>query len=63
MFALRAMNTDALGAGFDVEQMIVERDKKHDEEMELMRKMIVDNANFLHKLREELLQKPHPKRP
>ncbi len=63
MFALPAMNIDALGAGFDVAQMIVERDKKHDEEMELMRKMIVDNANFLHKLREELLQKPHPKRP
>jgi hypothetical protein len=29
------MNIDALGAGFDVAQIIVERDKKHDEEMQL----------------------------
>ena len=57
------MNIDALGAGFDVAQIIVERDKKHDEEMQLIRKMIVDNATFLGKLREELLQKQAPIRP
>jgi hypothetical protein len=70
MFAVRAMNIDALGTGFDVAQIIVERDKKHDEEMRALRKMIVDNgkmivdnANFLRELREELLQKPSPNRP
>jgi hypothetical protein len=63
MFAARALNIDALGVGFDVAQIIVDRDRKHEEEMRLMRKMIVDNANFLHKLREELLQRSAPGHP
>ena len=63
MFVVRALNIVAFGVGFDVAQIIVDRDKKHGEEMRLMRKMIVDNANFLHKLRDELLQKQSPNRP
>jgi hypothetical protein len=93
MFGLRALNIDVLSNGFDIAQMIVqrqneyerehdkkyaeelrdsgkkyaeelrERDKKHDEEMQALRNMIIDNGNFLRKLRDELLQRqapPHP---
>jgi len=70
LLAVRALNIDALGVGFDLAQIIVERDKKHDEEMRALRKMIVDNgrmivdnANFLRELREQLLQKPAPNHP
>jgi hypothetical protein len=67
---MRALNIDALGIGFDLAQIVEERDKEHDEKMRALRKMIVDNgkmivdnANFLRELREQLLQKPAPNRP
>ena len=78
MIALRALNIDVLSNGFDIAQMIVERDqardkkyaeelrerdKKHDEDMLALRNMIIDNDNFLRKLRDELLQKQAPQRP
>jgi hypothetical protein len=78
MIALRALNIDVLSNGFDIAQMIVERDKerdkkyaeelrerdkKHDEDMLALRNMIIDNGNFLRKLRDELLQKQAPQRP
>jgi hypothetical protein len=63
MFAVRALNIDALGQGFDVAQIIVERDKKHEEEMQLIRRMIVENPSFLREMHEQLLQKPAPSRP
>jgi hypothetical protein len=74
MLALRALNIDVLSNGFDIAQMIVERDqardKKHYEEMQAMRNMIIDNRNmivdnakFLRELREELLRKSPPHHP
>jgi hypothetical protein len=72
------LNIDVLSNGFDIAQMIVERDqardkkyaeelrerdKKHDEDMLALRNMIIDNDNFLRKLRDELLQKQAPQRP
>jgi hypothetical protein len=78
MIALCALNIDVLSNGFDIAQMIVERDqardkkyaeelrerdKKHDEDMLALRNMIIDNGNFLRKLRDELLQKQAPQRP
>jgi hypothetical protein len=74
MIALRALNIDVLSNGFDIAQMIVERDqardKKHYEEMQAMRNMIIDNRNmivdnakFLRELREELLRKSPPHHP
>jgi len=93
MIALRALNIDVLSNGFDIAQMIVERDnerdkkyaedlrerdnerdkkyaeelrerdKKHDEDMLALRNIIIDNGNFLRKLRDELLQKQAPQRP
>jgi len=89
MIALRALNIDVLSNGFDIAQMINERDKKyaedlrerdnerdkkyaeelrerdkkHDEDMLALRNMIIDNGNFLRKLRDELLQKQAPQRP
>ena len=93
MLGLRALNIDVLSNGFDIAQMIVqrqneyerehdkkyaeelrdsgkkyaeelrERDKKHDEEMQALRNMIIDNGNFLRKLRDELLQRQAPQRP
>jgi len=74
MIGLRALNIDILGMGFDIAQIIVERDqardKKHYEEMQAMRNMIIDNRNmivdnakFLRELREELLRKSPPHHP
>jgi len=89
MIALRALNIDVLSNGFDIAQMINERDKKyaedlrerdnerdkkyaeelrerdkkHDEDMLALRNIIIDNGNFLRKLRDELLQKQAPQRP
>jgi len=74
MIGLRALNIDILGMGFDIAQIIVERDqardKKHYEEMQAMRNMIIDNRNmivdnakFLRELREELLWKSPPHHP
>jgi len=74
MIGLRALNIDILGMGFDIAQIIVERDqardKKHYEEMQAMRDMIIDNRNmildnakFLRELREELLRKSPPHHP
>ena len=74
MIGLRALNIDILGMGFDIAQIIVERDqardKKHYEEMQAMRNMIIDNRNmivdnakFLRELREELLRKSAPHHP
>ena len=40
-----------------------ERDKKHDEDMLSLRNMIIENGNFLRKLRDELLQRQAPQRP
>jgi hypothetical protein len=74
MIGLRALNFDVLNVGFDLAQIIVERDqardKKHYEEMQAMRNMIIDNRNmivdnakFLRELREELLRKSPPHHP
>jgi hypothetical protein len=74
MIGLRALNIDILGMGFDIAQIIVERDqardKKHYEEMQAMRNMIIDNRNmivdnakFLRELRQELLRKSPPHHP
>ena len=104
MLGLRAMNIDVLSNGFDIAQMIVQReneydkerdrkyderdrkyeekmrerdkerdkkydeemlkrDKRHDEDMQALRNMIIDNGNFLRKLRDELLQKQAPQHP
>ena len=82
MLGLRALNIDVLSNGFDIAQMIVQRqneyerehdkkygeemrdrDKKHDEDMQALRNMIIDNGNFLRKLRDELLQKQAPQLP
>ncbi len=74
MIGLGALNIDILGMGFDIAQIIVERDqardKKHYEEMQAMRNMIIDNRNmivdnakFLRELREELLRKSPPHHP
>jgi hypothetical protein len=63
MFVVRALNIDSLGQGFEIAQYVNERETKRIEELRSLRQLMEEEAIVLHKLREELLQKPAPHRP
>lgn len=62
MLGMRALNIDSMGQGFEIAQYVNERESRRLEEIRSLRQLIEEESMLLHKLREELLQKPAPGR-